>query len=176
MLWQWWIRFSISIFKNISVAELRNLVLLRERRKLSVFNKIVLWLHYFIILALVVAVIAKYISPLLFWLPSFFGLAFPFLFLINVFFIMYWMVQFKSAIIFGLIIFCVSLPTAYRFAQFSFGIKSLTKQLKITSFNSMLFDLYNWKKNKGYPTMDHRKAIEAFGRCHLHRMSFKYKV
>jgi len=61
---------------------------------------------------------------------------------------MYWMVQFKSAIIFGLIIFCVSLPTAYRFAQFSFGIKSQTKQLKITSFNSMLFDLYNWKKNK----------------------------
>jgi ribonuclease HII len=39
-----------------------------------------------------------------------------------------------------------------------------------------LFPQYNWKKNKGYPTMDHRKAIEAFGRCALHRMSFKYKV
>lgn len=39
-----------------------------------------------------------------------------------------------------------------------------------------LFPQYNWKKNKGYPTMDHRKAIEAFGRCDLHRKSFKYKV
>ncbi len=38
-----------------------------------------------------------------------------------------------------------------------------------------LFPQYNWKKNKGYPTMDHRKAIEEFGRCALHRMSFKYK-
>ena len=39
-----------------------------------------------------------------------------------------------------------------------------------------LFPQYHWKKNKGYPTMDHRKAIEAFGQCALHRMSFKYKV
>jgi ribonuclease HII len=39
-----------------------------------------------------------------------------------------------------------------------------------------LFPKYNWKKNKGYPTMDHRKAIEEFGRCALHRMSFKYKL
>ena len=38
-----------------------------------------------------------------------------------------------------------------------------------------LFPQYHWKKNKGYPTMDHRKAIEAFGQCALHRMSFKYK-
>ena len=39
-----------------------------------------------------------------------------------------------------------------------------------------LFPQYHWKKNKGYPTMNHRKAIEAFGQCALHRMSFKYKV
>ena len=38
-----------------------------------------------------------------------------------------------------------------------------------------LFPQYNWKKNKGYPTMDHRKAIEAFGICTLHRKSFKVK-
>ena len=41
---------------------------------------------------------------------------------------------------------------------------------------NQLFPQYHWKKNKGYPTMDHRKAIEAFGQCALHRMSFKYKV
>ena len=38
-----------------------------------------------------------------------------------------------------------------------------------------LFPQYNWKKNKGYPTLDHRKAIEAFGICTLHRKSFKVK-
>ena len=38
-----------------------------------------------------------------------------------------------------------------------------------------LFPQYNWKTNKGYPTADHRKAIEEFGRCPLHRKSFKFK-
>ena len=34
---------------------------------------------------------------------------------------------------------------------------------------------YNWKKNKGYGTLDHRKAMEQFGRCDLHRKSFQLK-
>lgn len=38
-----------------------------------------------------------------------------------------------------------------------------------------LFPQYKWEKNKGYPTIDHRKAIDTFGRCHLHRLSFKVK-
>lgn len=36
-----------------------------------------------------------------------------------------------------------------------------------------MFPCYNWKKNKGYPTKDHRKAIEEHGSCELHRMSFR---
>ena len=38
-----------------------------------------------------------------------------------------------------------------------------------------LFPHFNWKKNKGYPTLDHRLAIEVNGRCKLHRMSFRVK-
>ena len=34
---------------------------------------------------------------------------------------------------------------------------------------------YNWINNKGYGTLDHRKAIAAFGRCSLHRESFQLK-
>lgn len=35
------------------------------------------------------------------------------------------------------------------------------------------FPIYNWKKNKGYPTPEHRKAISESGICHLHRKSFR---
>ncbi len=31
---------------------------------------------------------------------------------------------------------------------------------------------YNWDRNKGYPTADHRDAIRAHGTCPHHRMSF----
>jgi len=35
------------------------------------------------------------------------------------------------------------------------------------------FPMYNWKKNKGYPTKDHREAIRKYGPCKYHRMSFR---
>lgn len=35
------------------------------------------------------------------------------------------------------------------------------------------FPMYNWKKNKGYPTKDHREAIKRHGPCKYHRMSFR---
>lgn len=34
------------------------------------------------------------------------------------------------------------------------------------------FPQYGWDKNKGYGTLTHRKAIEEFGVCKHHRMSF----
>ena len=35
------------------------------------------------------------------------------------------------------------------------------------------FPMYQWNKNKGYPTKEHRKAIQQFGPCKYHRMSFR---
>jgi ribonuclease HII len=35
------------------------------------------------------------------------------------------------------------------------------------------FPHYNWQKNKGYPTVEHRDAIRKFGTTSLHRMTFK---
>lgn len=35
------------------------------------------------------------------------------------------------------------------------------------------FPMYNWKKNKGYPTKEHRDAIREFGTTKYHRMSFR---
>lgn len=32
---------------------------------------------------------------------------------------------------------------------------------------------YNWRKNKGYPTKEHRNAIREFGATPYHRMTFK---
>jgi ribonuclease HII len=32
---------------------------------------------------------------------------------------------------------------------------------------------YNFKKNKGYPTLEHKDAISAYGLSKIHRKSFK---
>lgn len=35
------------------------------------------------------------------------------------------------------------------------------------------YPMYNWKQNKGYPTIEHREAIRKYGTTKYHRMSFR---
>lgn len=35
------------------------------------------------------------------------------------------------------------------------------------------FPMYNWRKNKGYPTREHREAIRKYGVTKYHRMTFR---
>jgi len=35
------------------------------------------------------------------------------------------------------------------------------------------YPMYNWKQNKGYPTVEHREAIRKFGITKYHRKSFR---
>ncbi|MCX2838062.1 ribonuclease HII [Salinimicrobium profundisediminis] len=35
------------------------------------------------------------------------------------------------------------------------------------------YPIYNWKQNKGYPTIEHREAIKKYGVTKYHRKSFK---
>lgn len=35
------------------------------------------------------------------------------------------------------------------------------------------FPMYNWRQNKGYPTLEHREAIREFGVTKYHRLSFR---
>ena len=35
------------------------------------------------------------------------------------------------------------------------------------------FPMYNWKKNKGYPTKEHREAIRKYGITKYHRKTFR---
>ncbi len=107
-----------------------------------------LWLNYFVIVALLLGIVAKYISPALVWLIAFFGLAFPFVFILNALFIIYWFIQFKRTIIFGVFAAILSLPNTYLYLQFSKPNKGSKNSIKVTSYNCMLFDLYNWNKNK----------------------------
>lgn len=39
----------------------------------------------------------------------------------------------------------------------------------------VLYPQYNFLKNKGYGTEEHREAVKEYGRCKIHRRSFKIK-
>jgi endonuclease/exonuclease/phosphatase family metal-dependent hydrolase len=124
------------------------MVQVRKERKLSLLNKFVLWFNYFAVVALLISLVAKYFSPQLFWIIAFFGLAFPYLILLNTLFAIYWIIQFRRIALISICAILLSFFTLNKYVQFSLGNKTSNKQIKVTSYNSMLFDLYNWSKNK----------------------------
>jgi ribonuclease HII len=44
---------------------------------------------------------------------------------------------------------------------------------RLMTLHDVEYPHYGWKKNKGYPTEEHRKAIEIHGITPLHRKTFK---
>lgn len=38
------------------------------------------------------------------------------------------------------------------------------------------YPMYNWKKNKGYPTLEHKNAVAEYGTTPLHRMTFNMTI
>ena len=50
-----------------------------------------------------------------------------------------------------------------------------TRDLMMVEYDGQ-FPVYNWKKNKGYPTREHKQAIADYGTTPLHRMSFNMAI
>jgi ribonuclease HII len=53
------------------------------------------------------------------------------------------------------------------------SILAKTKRDEIMESLHALFPIYNWAKNKGYPTIEHRAAIAEHGPSPHHRMTFR---
>jgi ribonuclease HII len=51
-------------------------------------------------------------------------------------------------------------------------IAKVTRDRLMTAYG-LQYPQYGWKKNKGYPTAEHRKAIQVFGISPIHRKTFK---
>jgi endonuclease/exonuclease/phosphatase family metal-dependent hydrolase len=60
------------------------------KRRLGIFNSLMLIIDLGFLLALILSYLAVYISPEKNWILPFFGLIYPFLLLVNLFFMIYW--------------------------------------------------------------------------------------
>ena len=50
-----------------------------------------------------------------------------------------------------------------------------TRDLMMKEYDEQ-YPQYNWKKNKGYPTLEHKQAIADYGTTPLHRMTFNMAI
>lgn len=109
--------------------------------------------NYILIIGLLLSYLAPHISPENFWFIAFFGLAYPIFLILNILFVIFWLIQFNIRFIFSLLAIAAGYHQISSFAQIN--IKNATidkvdeaKAIKVMSYNVRVFDLYNWSHNK----------------------------
>src|SRR6202007_2770483 len=115
------IRSVFNLKNRLSFAELRELVIYKKRKELSWFNKLMLWLNYIAIISLIFSYCARFINPQAFWLLAFFGIGYPITLAINLFFVLYWLIQWKPIALWSLIVICSGWNTFFSYVQIDFS-------------------------------------------------------
>ncbi len=64
---------------------------MKVKNKLSLIDKIILWLNALLWIGLLISYLAPIIDPIKFWPVAFFGLGYPILFTANLIFLVYWL-------------------------------------------------------------------------------------
>jgi endonuclease/exonuclease/phosphatase family metal-dependent hydrolase len=122
------------------------------RRKLSVAGRLILWINYLAVICLLFSYLAPYVSPRIFWPVAFFGIAYPVLLLLNFLFVIYWLIRWRMRFLYSFCAILIGLPVLNGYVQFNPKTKPevayrCSHQLTVMSFNTKLFDLYNWSHN-----------------------------
>jgi len=97
-------------------------------------------------LSLLLAYLSVYIKPTVFWFLGLVGLSYPFLLLINVAFLVYWIIRWKWFFVYPTLAILLGVSHFANFFQFPFGKNRVINDndLKIVSYNVNLFQLYSW--------------------------------
>ncbi|RLD80897.1 MAG: hypothetical protein DRJ10_06840 [Bacteroidetes bacterium] len=114
-------------------------------------RKILIILNIITALFLIFAYLSAYISPADFSFFAFFGLIYPFLLIINILFIVYWLLKRNKFFLLSTLTVLLGWSFLSSFFQLSFNKKAFEKneqQVKVLSYNVRIFNLWNWSSEK----------------------------
>jgi len=124
-----------------------------KEEKSHFFTRIIWVLNLLALLGLAFSYLASYVSPRTIWWLALFGLGYEFMLVINLIFVVYWMIARSRRFWVSLIFILIGIGKVFSIIQFNSQSKdeeTLRKDghLKVMSFNVRLFDLYNWFHNE----------------------------
>ncbi|HXC05517.1 MAG TPA: endonuclease/exonuclease/phosphatase family protein, partial [Bacteroidia bacterium] len=116
------------------------------------WDRLILWINYSFILFLLFSYLAPYVSPSVFWPLAFFGISYPVFLIFNLLFVLYWALRFQRRFLYSLLAIFLGFQTLFAYVQINLhktpdAVLHCKYPLKIMSFNTKLFDLYNWSHN-----------------------------
>jgi len=133
-------------------------VLVKNKMKgLSIINKLLYLINSICLLLLLFSYLSPYVSPKFFWPISFFGLLFPVFYIVNILFLIYWIIGLKKQLWANIIILLIGI----QYIGFFFGTQPKktenTDSVKVLSYNVRLFNRYGWIEK-----LDIKSEIVAF--------------
>jgi len=110
---------------------------------------LLLLINIIVVVSLLFAGLACWVSPVKFLLPSYFGLAFPVILALTLFFLFFWAVRLKWYFVISLTALLVSYQNVYDTFPLSRKREAPEGAIKVLSYNVHLFDFYTpLAKNK----------------------------
>ena len=130
----------------------------KQKGKMSLATKLMVVVNLFFILLLLLSYLSLYISPEKYWILAFAGFVYPVFLLINVFFVLFWLVFLKKYFLLSLVAILLGFNQVKTYVKFSGAERKLSYEnsLKVMTYNVRLFDLYNWRSESSKST---RSAI-----------------
>lgn len=113
---------------------------MKSKKKRSFFYWLIALLNSLAVLALFVAYLAAWVNPSVNWQIAFFGLAYPFIVLINFLFAIYWIVRKRWFAIIPILSIAIGWSTLLDYVQWNKkGSNTSAQSIKILSYNAHLF-------------------------------------
>jgi len=153
-------------------------------KKLSFLNKILAFVNSLLAMLLLISFSSYYISPNTIPFISVISLSVPVLILLNVLFIIYWLVSFKRQFLISTIILLIGFQYVLSFYRVKEKKVILSDDLKIMTYNVRAFNLYGWidKENVDQEIVDFIKAkdpdvlsIQEYHKLKKTDLDFPYK-
>lgn len=117
-------------------------------KKFSPFDALMKFLNSIIAMCLVLAVMVKYVSPNSYVFSVFISLSTPILILLNLLFLIYWVIQIKRPFLISALALAISFIAIQQVYGFEPKKIMLSKDLKIMSYNVRMFNVFEWIKKE----------------------------
>jgi len=121
-------------------------------KKLNFINKFIYLINYIFAILLLVGYALPYISPKYASSLSVLSLTVPVLIIVNILFVIYWIIGLKKQFLLSLICLVFGYFASTPMYIFSSKENSANNKISIMNYNVRLFNTYKWIKNKDIPT------------------------
>ena len=118
-------------------------------KNLSAINKFLFLINYLFLIGQLLSYLAPFINPNIFWPIALFGLLFPVFIIVNILFIIYWLILVKKPALTNIVVLIIGLNSISVYISNAKNDKvDIQKSISIMSYNVRLFNAYEWIKDK----------------------------